>query len=223
MGVGSQTASIRSASIGPFGSLTPSGELLKLLVSEFQSSFVSKLPLPFLATLLHMDSHWVKPQPPVRRSRTLGAKQVLPRKSPKLNWWPGAESNHRHADFQSVGVLAGIIWRSRALTWRPQTGAAPRCSCILADVAFVAKSVATKAVSSDIDKLFRSKYRTWTPTSSWIGSQRENKHAYCPSHLITPLPSGHAGVFQLFQPSKKPLGADRANLCEKNNSIPETT
>ena len=84
MAVGSQTASIRSASIGPFGSLTPSGELLKLLVSEFQSSFVSKLPLPFFATLVHMDSHWVKPQPPVRRSRTLGAKQVLPRKSPLI-------------------------------------------------------------------------------------------------------------------------------------------
>ncbi len=79
MGAGSQTASMRSASIGRFGSLTPSGELLKLLVSEFQSSFVSKLPVPFLATLVHMDSHWVKPQPSVRRSRTLGAKQVLPR------------------------------------------------------------------------------------------------------------------------------------------------
>jgi hypothetical protein len=59
MGVGSQTASMRSASIGPFGSLTPSGELLKLLVSEFQSSFVSKLPLPFLAAEFGWSVKWL--------------------------------------------------------------------------------------------------------------------------------------------------------------------
>jgi len=42
-----------SASIGPFGSLTASGEILKLPVSEFQSSIAPKLRLPFLAALVH--------------------------------------------------------------------------------------------------------------------------------------------------------------------------
>ena len=41
VGVGSQMASIRSASIGPFGSFTTSGEGLKLPVSEFHPILVN--------------------------------------------------------------------------------------------------------------------------------------------------------------------------------------
>jgi hypothetical protein len=54
--------------------------ILKLPVSEFQSSFASKLRLPFLAALVHSELAYSQPQPPRRRSRTVGAKQVLPRK-----------------------------------------------------------------------------------------------------------------------------------------------
>jgi hypothetical protein len=46
-GVESQTASIKSASIGPFGSLIASGEILKLAASEFQSSIAPKPRLLF--------------------------------------------------------------------------------------------------------------------------------------------------------------------------------
>jgi hypothetical protein len=50
---GRRRRAIRSASIGPFGSITASGEIPKLLVSEVQSSFASKFRPPFRAPLVH--------------------------------------------------------------------------------------------------------------------------------------------------------------------------
>ena len=58
-------ASIRSASIGPFGSLTVSGQIQKLPISKFQSSFASKLRLPFLAALVHGELDTENPEFPV--------------------------------------------------------------------------------------------------------------------------------------------------------------
>jgi|HubBroStandDraft_3_1064219.scaffolds.fasta_scaffold125621_2 hypothetical protein len=83
VGVGSQMASIRSASIGPFGSFTTSGEGLKLPVSEFHPHLASILPLPFLAALVHSGFAKVKPRPARhRRLRALGDTK-------KMEWWPG--------------------------------------------------------------------------------------------------------------------------------------
>src|ERR1700688_1252619 len=56
VGVGSQMASIRSASIGPFGSFTTSGEGLKLPVSEFHPILRQYSRCPFSRLSCTADS-----------------------------------------------------------------------------------------------------------------------------------------------------------------------
>ena len=57
VGVGSQMASIRSASIGPFGSFTTSGSFITDFFSD--AAFGSVVPVPQFDVLEHLDAPWV--------------------------------------------------------------------------------------------------------------------------------------------------------------------
>ena len=46
-------------------------------------------------------------------------------------WWPRAESNHRHADFQSAALPTELLGRKPASVARPQTIAVPTSSIVL--------------------------------------------------------------------------------------------
>src|SRR5580704_15874509 len=115
VGVGLQMASIRSPSIGPFGSFTTSGEGLKLPVSEFHPILrqYSRCPLSRLSRTA--DSQRSNRGPPdigacgpseSRSYRCSGDTE-------KIEWWPGAPSltqaQSRHTQAEFVTFLAQVL------------------------------------------------------------------------------------------------------------------